>query len=349
MGMSSQWLKPSRRTTLWLSFSARYLVNVEDLNNVESAGNYVRHRRAPLVYMDNGTYVVSYVPAVSGEMIAHGYQENLVLVAKQLNLPVDALAEQGYFIKRGGDDKLHEGTKCGNIKDPLGYEKCVIEEDIVEDVAGFLNPNKVVKRVSNIAFSYMIPALDAVKKATLTPQFHVRYAPQAQRGQQSIYNIEVSSASYIVTGYLDLGGVGCTQNQEYQCISSKLDRVNAALGALALTLTQFMFGAKKTRVNPVTEIEAVMVALSEKPFNTPPLTLSNGKLDESVKLALGTAASLKSVLNMSRSVSIHLYSKPGLITSINDVKYVDNPVKVFDNTKREINEIMGEGSEGTGN
>ncbi|MGC9227521.1 type I-A CRISPR-associated protein Cas7/Csa2 [Caldivirga sp.] len=347
--MSSNWSKPSNRSTLWLSFSARYLVNVEDLNNVESAGNYVRHRRAPLVYMDNGSYVVSYVPAISGEMIAHGYQENLVLVARQLNLPVDSLAEQGYFIKRGSDDKLHEGTKCSAIKNTLDYEKCVIEEDVIEDVAGFLNPNKVVKRVSNIAFSYMIPALDAVKKATLTPQFHVRYAPQAQRGQQSIYNIEVGSSSYIVTGYLDIGGIGCTQNQQYQCISDRLNRVNAALGALVLTLTQFMFGAKRTRVNPVIDIEAVMVTLGEKPFNAAPLTLSNGKLDDTVKLTSGATASLKNVLGMKRAISIYLYSKPGLTgQEIQGVKYVDNPVKVFDNVKEEINKIMGEGSEGTG-
>jgi len=300
---------------MWISFSVRYLVNVEDLNNVESAGNYVRHRRAPIVFRENGLYSVTYTPAVSGEIIAHGYQMNLVELALQKNLPVDNLAKQGIFIKRGAGDEVHEGTKCSNKTSSADYELCVIEEDIVEDVAGFLNPNKLVKRTSNIAFSYMIPALDAVKASTISSQFHVRYASKEliekpeykNKNIQSLYNVETASASYVLTGYLNLGGVGRTQNYPIKEVKDKKLREKVALDALMITLTQFLFGAKQTRFKPVVEIEALFVSASEKPFNLPPI---NGDVNKYVEFVNSTADSFAKALGIEKPV-IKYYIKEG--------------------------------------
>ena len=310
----------------WLSFSVRYLVNVEDLNNVESAGNYVRHRRAPIVVKEDGTYVVTYAPAVSGEMIAHGYQVNLVEIALQRKLPVEDLAKQGVLLKRGAGDKVHN-TKCGD-KSGSDYELCVIEEDVIEDVAGFMNPEKLVKRTSNIAFSYMVPALDAVKASAIASQFQVRYATKEliekykNENIQSLYNVETASASYVLTGYLNLDGIGVTQNYPVKSVKDKSEREKAALDALVLTLTQFLFGAKRTRYNPLVEVEALAVALSEKPFNLPPI---NGSVGEYVKLVESTAGSFSKALGV---------SKPKLAFYAKGVEGSEsNPVEVFNKVK----------------
>ncbi|QGA53968.1 type I-A CRISPR-associated protein Cas7/Csa2 [Sulfolobus sp. E5-1-F] len=290
---------------MWISFSVRYLVNVEDLNNVESAGNYVRHRRAPIVFKEKDVYTVSYVPAVSGEMIAHGYQMNLVELALQRNLPVDDLAKQGILIKRGADDKVHENTKCKDIDDASEYEMCVISEDVVEDVAGFMNPNKLVKRVSNIAFSYMVPAIDAVKASTISSQFHVRYANKElmdkykNENLQSLYNIETASASYVLTGYLNISGVGRTQNYPIKEVNDKKNRERTALDALMITITQFLFGAKLTRFKPIVDIEAIFVSSSEKPFNLPPVT---GDIKKYIELVNSTAESFANMLKVNKPV-----------------------------------------------
>ncbi|BDC18761.1 type I-A CRISPR-associated protein Cas7/Csa2 [Acidianus sp. HS-5] len=308
----------------WISFSVRYLVNVEDLNNVESAGNYVRHRRAPIVVKeDEKTYTVTYVPAVSGEMIAHGYQANLADLATQRGLPVEDLAKQGVLLKRGAGDEVHNS----NCKDKKGsdYELCVINEDVVEDVAGFMNPDKLIKRTSNIAFSYMIPALDAVKASAIASQFQVRYATKElidthkNENIQSLYNVETASASYVLSGYLNLDGIGITQNYPIKEAEKREERRKVALDSLTLTLTQFLFGAKRSRYNPLTEIEAIALCISEKPFNIPPI---NGDVKEYLKLVRSTAESFGKVLSI-KAPAIAFYAK-GVEGS------VSNPVEVFE-------------------
>lgn len=293
----------------WLSFSIRYLVNVEDLNNVESAGNYIRHRRAPVIFKEeNGAYMVVYAPAVSGEMVAHGYQMNLVELALQKRLPVDDLAKRGILIKRGAGDEAHKDTKCREKQEECEYEFCVIQEDIVEDVAGFLNPTKQVKRVSNVAFSYMVPALDTVKVATITPQFHVRYTNKSLKDYQSLYNVEVSSASYVLTGYLNIAGIGKTQNcRENKIVNDKQAREEVAINALMLTLTQFLFGAKQTRFKPIVEIEALAVSFSEKPFNLPPINRDTQSYIDQIK---STAKAFAKFLGVEEPL-INYYIKDG--------------------------------------
>ena len=74
---------------MFLSISARLLVNVEALNMVESVGNVVRHRRAPIIVpsQDKNEYVLVYTPVISGENLANAYQRWLAQLAKQESLP----------------------------------------------------------------------------------------------------------------------------------------------------------------------------------------------------------------------------------------------------------------------
>ena len=88
---------------MFLSISARFLVNVEALNMVESVGNVARHRRAPIIVPGERSteYVLVYAPVISGESLANAYQRWLANIAPQENLPVCSNCSQAFFVKHG--------------------------------------------------------------------------------------------------------------------------------------------------------------------------------------------------------------------------------------------------------
>ena len=88
---------------VYVGVSARVLVNVEALNMSESVGNVVRHKKAPIVtpVVRDGeviTYSLRYVPVISGESIAHGYQALLASLASLRGLPVCPLCKMETFV-----------------------------------------------------------------------------------------------------------------------------------------------------------------------------------------------------------------------------------------------------------
>ncbi len=255
-------------------------MNVESRNMVESAGNYIRHRRAPIVIWDRTTkqYVIRYVPAISGESIAHGFQKNLAEIAKKMGIKeVCPLCEQGIFIKRGVPDHAREIKKSlGNITSKelaQRFEEEVIKRCIVEDIGGFMFPGESddrfpVKRTSKISFGYIIPAIEDLV-ATLEPQFHARQDPDVQRGQMIYYN-EVGSAIYVIQSGIELSGIGKTSMFEVKQVVSNEDlkrRVNATLKALYLTIGLGKFGAKNARFEPDYQIKSIVAAISEARLN----------------------------------------------------------------------------------
>ncbi len=272
---------------VWLSLSARVLLNVGALNMVESVGNYTRHRRAPMVIHDEntGTFTVRFVPAISGESIAHAYQVHLTEFAERYSLPVCDRCAVGEFVKRGvqqhtprslssqASKKASKKTGEDAVTYAHNFEKAVIKECVVEDVAGFLYPFSTVpvKRTSCIQFGYMIPALDNVAATALEPEFHVRYTQTAARGEQAIYYVEVSSAIYVVSSSLDVSRIGYTSMIKREpAVSSdeRLRRIEAAINALYMTIGQGAFGAKRSRSLPDYQVLSMIVAVSrDLPFN----------------------------------------------------------------------------------
>ena len=258
---------------VWLSLSARLLVNVEALNMAEVVGNYTRHRRAPIVIPTDGGYRVIYVPAISGESVAHGYQAWLVHEARSRGLPVCDLCAREEFIKRGTEER-------GRVRD-LGtadkYEEEVIKSCVVEDVGGFLAPTQVpVKRTSRFMVSYVIPAIEDVKASTIVPQLHVRHAPsQVAGGQQAagqmLYYVETSSAVYTFTASLDVDGIGRKSYIKVEYVvgnEERRKRVEAAIMALYDTLAQGLFGAKQSRFKPHYKVLSTVVTITHpSPYN----------------------------------------------------------------------------------
>ncbi|MEN3007175.1 MAG: type I-A CRISPR-associated protein Cas7/Csa2 [Candidatus Methanosuratincola petrocarbonis] len=272
----------------FLSTSFRLLVNVESLNGIESIGNLSRHRTVPIVVSESSGYTIRYVPAVSGESIAHAYQELLVRRANEMSLPVGVYSSRGEFIKFTENKFLEkEGVSPPkDINELRKVEAQIILKDIVCDVGGFLYAgDKPIKRTSRFQIGYMIPALEEVNASALEAQFHVRHAlSEMKKGQlgearaQIPYNVEVGSAVYTFTFNLDLDGIsrvstsfGDPSEEERVLEQQREIRVKAALTAFVDLISTMCFGAKRSRFLPTIEpLGAVACISTSNPFIASP-------------------------------------------------------------------------------
>ncbi len=267
---------------VYLSLSSRILLNIEALNMTESVGNFVRHRRAPIVIPTSNGYQLKYVPVISGESLAHAYQEILTKIAATTGLKVCNLCRQGIFLKHTDKSVF---TRSGiptpkDVKDPYKVEEVIVKNCVVEDIGGFLYTDAALKRTSRVYFGYMVPALDTIKSSAAEAQFHVRYDPQAkgEEAKQMIYNIEAGSALYTLSSLIDLCSIGVSslklENGKPADLIGKDERkkrVDTALKALEVMITQQLFGAKKTRFNPQWRIMSIAVLVSTPlPLNVIP-------------------------------------------------------------------------------
>ncbi len=274
---------------VFFSFRGRVHVNAEALNMVESIGNYVKHRRIPVVIP--GTYVTYMVPAISGESIAHGYQQVLAEKAEEKKLPVCKLCRHGIFLKSTNESVFMDAFGKNKVPDkPEELEREIVAGCVVEDIGGFLYASekkgskvKNLKRTSSFYVGYMIPVSEALMNTVVEPQLHTRYAlgtkyverqEREARGQM-IYYVEVASAPYVFSFDLDTRYIGRstysieTAGEPLVSEDEIKKRKAAALEAFAEFIIEMMFGAKKTRFLPITEWESFVAAVSDKPWTVP--------------------------------------------------------------------------------
>jgi len=268
---------------VFLSFRGRVLINTEALNMTESVGNYVKHRRVPVLVPE--VYTTVFVPAISGETIAHGYQQTLAQVAKSSNIPVCNLCEKGIFLKSSNKEIFELAFNIEPPKDEFEFEKMVIEKCIVEDVGGFLYAPRAggqVKRTSNFYTGYMIPAVETLKGAIIEPQLHTRYAlgtpfvaKQEKQAGQMIYYVELASALYTFSFDIDTKYIGKITFKIDRAGESVIDekeivaRKKTMFEAFSRFMTEMMFGAKRTRFLPVVDWESAVIAVSDDIWTVP--------------------------------------------------------------------------------
>lgn len=277
---------------MFLSLSARLIINVEALNMVESVGNVTRHRRTSIIIETPEGYRKVEVPAVSGETIAHAYQEALVRAANVIyegKPPICKWCLRGEFFKEM--DQAHMIDEVKKIKGEKeeyahAFERTVISKCLVEDIGGFLKAERPpVRRTSRFQVGYMVPVKDAIRASSLETQFHARHAPsepvraEQERAAQMIYYVEVGSAVYGLMFNLDIDGIGYTSLVKKEPAVSddeRRKRIRAALGALLDLLSGYGFGAKRTRFLPISEIRSFILTISDPmPFTVlPPSTIS---------------------------------------------------------------------------
>ncbi len=279
---------------VFISVRGRVLVNVEALNMTESIGNYVKHRKAPVLIPEDNGYSVFFVPAVSGETLAHAYQSLLAEQASNNNLPICKLCNSNIFLKSTDENVLKyafDGSIKGKDKNtPQKLEEDIIKRCTVEDIGGFLYaeaPN--VKRTSNFFVGYMIPVKESLKSTLVEPQLHTRYAlgtgfvsPEKgeQRGQM-IYYVELSSAVYTFSFDLSTKFIGratfWSENVGNLVITEqeRIKRIEASLDALAKLILEPYHGAKRTRFLPTEEWESLVIAVSDNRWTVPSPFSSN--------------------------------------------------------------------------
>ena len=335
---------------MFVSIRGRVLINVEALNMTESVGNYVKHRRLPV--MTPTTYTTYFVPAISGESIAHGFQEVLAEKAKndsELKDKVCNLCKQGIFLKSTTSEVI---KKSFNVQDEIQWlksmvgnnitpnnihealEKAIVSNCIVEDIGGFMYAEKSFgnvnvgsfKRTSCFSTGYMIPVKEAIEAVVIEPQLHTRFVQGMpynpwQEKYQVPYYVELSSAPYVFSFDLDTKYVGkltfsyekageLAVNNEKE----RKKRVETALESLRHFLIEMLFGAKKTRFLPVIDWESVVIAVSNDTWTVPsPLSINY------IKNTLHKFSKLNSVLKL------FIYINPTIFEDT--VTYVEKKTK----------------------
>ncbi|MEM4977082.1 MAG: type I-A CRISPR-associated protein Cas7/Csa2 [Desulfurococcaceae archaeon] len=351
-----------------LSLSVRVLVNAEALNMAESVGNYTRHRKAPIVFATSDGYTVVYAPAVSGEALAHGYQQLLVQIAKSRGLPVTSMDEQGYFLKfsstgildnwypelqkYAGSSKVSEWAENASLED---LEKAFLKTSVVADIGGFMLAERLLRRTSAVRFSYMVPTLDALEAGgvSLTPQLHVRYAPpelvrrqEEERGQQALFYVESGSALYTFTAELvasDIARLFYAKQQDPQLAQERVKRVEAAVDALIAMVDGLLFGAKRSRYTPLWKVKSIVVSVSKGPIE---FLVSPGVSRSYVKETYDRAVALVKGIP-EQTVNIYTYideniEEPSVKADVKNVTYtkVQNHTEALLEAKRKLMNLI---------
>lgn len=280
----------------FLSLGLRMLTNVEALNMVESVGNVVRHRTAPMIIRkDSGQYVMRWVVAISGECLAHAYQSFLAELAEKMRINVCYWCKRNEFIKHFDlnfynltsnqikyspeEVELINYTSKGvnTLADVKKVEELIIRCCAVEDIGGFLTTQGPTKRTARFYVSYAIPTYDTVRDGivALDHQFMVRHAPEAElrrQGKKEIppaqapYYPQIGSALYAWIFNLDLNGIGISSISGEPVLEPGeiKRRKELALNALAEMLDNKLFGAKLTRFTPFIDFEVALAVISDK-------------------------------------------------------------------------------------
>ncbi len=278
---------------VFVSIRSRVAIGVEALNMTESVGNYVKHRRVPVMLReDDGNYSVYFVPAISGESIAHALQAiiadecNQTGVKRSSSLPICKLCGKGIFLKSSNKEILSEAIPAASKYDG-DIEELVIKNCVVEDIGGFLYAEEAnVKRTSNFYTGYMIPTQEALRTAIIEPQLHSRYAlgtkfvTKKDKGQM-LYYVELASSIYTFSLDIDTRYIGkVTFNVERAGTpvvseAERRDRIHVLLDSVKRLLVENSFGAKRTRFLPVIDWESMVIAVSDRPWTVPtPFTTS---------------------------------------------------------------------------
>lgn len=327
-------------------------MNLESLNSVESVGNLVRHRTAPIVIRAEEGYAIRFVPAVSGEALAHSYQMSLVEEAKRLNLPLSEESGRGEFLKFTDDSLLNKyGISIPkNEAEIRRTETQIILKDFVCDVGGFLYAGEYpVKRTSLFQVGYMIPAIEDIKATALEAQFHVRHAPSSMKQYQIPYNVEVGSAVYTFTFTISfkeiatpLTGFGeRSEEDERLLMSQKEIRTKAAAAALASFITSLPFGAKKSRFMPNMEYLSAIAAYSDiKGFVTSPGN-SRNYIKDTVERANEYILLFERIKGKKPKLKLIALDREGAADNIESIEITRNPESFIKRIVETIEEETG--------
>jgi CRISPR-associated protein Csa2 len=267
---------------VFVSIGLRFRVEAEAMNMVEPLGSYGRHRTVYVLKrvrkkrddrVEIGYRAVP-VPAVSGQSVTNAYSRALVDMAKMIwgkkGEKVPLCEECENYYRRGGFTKRFKDRSIGHDDR--------VDECIVEDITGFLvateevrgkkgeaekkekgkgkQDKEIPRRTSAIWFSYMVPDIDHGAGA-IESQFHVLYNFVTQEHRP--FTIESGSAIYMQLVAIDVDQIG---RKSGGYVNDRRERIEAAFKALLALYEGHVYGAKKSRYLPLSEILGGVAVIS---------------------------------------------------------------------------------------
>lgn len=284
---------------MFVKLSGRLRINTASLNAQGTVGNVIELAKAHMIFKDDDRYELFEVPVITGNTLKHWHFVHFIEAYNSL-----------------GGKQL-----CGYCSRLIGFrspdtngknEAYFVEKCAGEDLHGFLQPEKQVRRDSLVKASFIIPVEDfECRIDTLT---HNRVVVdeqgriQAEIGNQKammVFKRQYASSLYGFMLNMDLDYIGRSlfsarrqkvikDNQEIQ------RRGKAALLAL-LPLLSGQMGASRSRAEPVWKVEELMAAACEGPFPS----LTHAHFSDYFFESVQTLLSFSRLLN--KTVNVYVY------------------------------------------
>jgi len=242
---------------VYLRITGRAIINVHTANTEGAVGNYSGLSKMFIVRRTSEGFEVSEEPVISGNMVKHWHAIALT----------DRLLSQGY-------DKICETCKRhvmfrSNL--PYDNEMEYVEKCAIEDIHGFLNPNKQVRRESIAKFSFMIPIEDIRAEYEAVTHNRVVLTEQgtipAEEAAMMVFKREHASGVYGFSCSMDLAYVGKAMADPTKTIDLTDRKVRAKASVLALAdVLSGKAGAAQSRALPIVKVVEFLAVISKKPI-----------------------------------------------------------------------------------
>jgi len=242
---------------VYVRVTGRALINIHSANAEGAVGNYMALSKMFIIREKGGGYEVSEEPVISGNMIKHWHA-----VAT-----VEILKSWGY------------GALCDECKRHVMYRSMLgkneeyeyIKECAIEDLHGFLDAKKQIRRESLIKFSFMIPIEE--QRSEYSSITHNRVVTDKEgkvpKEEQAMMVMKREHASGIY-GFLcsmDLSFAGASLANPDKKLPDNDRKIRAKAAIAALTnLLSGHFGAAQARALPIIKTVELISVASKKPI-----------------------------------------------------------------------------------
>ncbi|RJX15611.1 type I-A CRISPR-associated protein Cas7/Csa2 [Candidatus Bathyarchaeota archaeon] len=256
---------------VYLRVSGRAIVNVHTANAEGAVGNYMALSKMFVVRRgEDGNLDVSEEPVISGNMIKHWHAVATTEILKSWGYKAICSNCERHIMFRSVLGKTE------NLSDEIDFiRKCAIE-----DLHGFLDVEKQIRRESLVKFSFMIPVEErraeyssiTHNRVVTTPRGNVPDREEARK----LYGVEEAMGVMKREHASGLYGFLCSMDLAYVATSlsdpsKKLSRDNykVRVKAAILGLTELLsghFGAAQARALPIVKVTELICLASKTPI-----------------------------------------------------------------------------------
>lgn len=242
---------------VYLKITGRAIINVHTANTEGAVGNYSGLSKMFIIRRTSEGFEVSEEPVISGNMVKHWHAIALT----------DRLLSQGY-------NKVCETCKRHVMfRSNLPYDSEIeyIRKCAIEDIHGFLNPEKQVRRESIAKFSFMIPIEDIRAEYEAVTHNRVFLTEEgkipAKEAAMMIFKREHASGVYGFSCSIDLAYIGKAMADPTQTINLADRKIRAKAAVLALAdILSGRTGAAQSRALPIVKVVELLAVVSKKPI-----------------------------------------------------------------------------------